>query len=59
MLVIVLAVSVVLQVPGERVMRDSSCTHSASVTRPACFSSQKMRVWVPAPTVCAGAPGFR
>ena len=47
--VMVLAVPMVLQVPGLRVIFDSSCTHSCGVTRPACNSSQNMRVWVPAP----------
>jgi hypothetical protein len=49
MAVIVLAVPIVLQVPGERVILASSCTHSVSLTRPAWYSSQNMRVCVPAP----------
>jgi hypothetical protein len=42
--VIVLAVPIVLQVPGLRVMCASSFTHSASLTRPAWYSSQNSRV---------------
>jgi len=46
----VLAVPITLQVPGSRVMWDSSVTHSSSQMRPAWYSSQNMRVCVPAPT---------
>ena len=51
MAVMVLAVPMVLQVPGLRVMRASSCTHSSAPILPACKSSQNSRVCVPAPTV--------
>ncbi len=54
--VIVLAVPMVLQVPGLRVIFASSRTHSASLTRPAWYSSQNMRVCVPAPTVRDSQP---
>ena len=57
--VIVLAVPIVLQVPGLRVMCASSWIHSASLTLPACFSSQNRRVCVPAPTLRSGWPAFR
>ena len=48
--VIVLAVPIVLQVPGLRVIRDSSRTHSSGAILPAWYSSQNIRVCVPAPT---------
>ena len=51
MLVMVEAVPMVLQVPGARVMRPSSDCNSWASMRPAWYSSQNMRVWVPAPTV--------
>ncbi len=57
--VIVLAVPIVLQVPGLRVMCASSLIHSAALTCPAWYSSQNIRVWVPAPTLRSGSPGLR
>ena len=54
-----LAVPIVLQVPGLRVMCASSSIHSASLTLPAWYSSQNMRVCVPAPTLRSGWPGLR
>ena len=48
--VIVLAVPMVLQVPGERVIRVSSAFHWSESILPAWYSSQNTRVWVPAPT---------
>ena len=57
--VMVLAVPMVLQVPGLRVMRASSRTHSAWSMRPAWYSSQNRRVCVPAPTLRSGWPGWR
>jgi hypothetical protein len=59
MAVIVLAVPMVLQVPGDRVIFASSAIHSASPIAPAWRSSQNMRVCVPAPTARAGLPGCR
>ena len=49
--VIVLAVPIVLQVPGERVIRASSSRHSSSGRRPAWYSPQNISVCVPAPTI--------
>ena len=57
--VIVLAVPIVLHVPGLRVMCASSSIHSASLTLPAWYSSQNRRVWVPAPTLRSGSPRLR
>ena len=49
MAVMVEAVPMVLQVPGARVIRASSDVISAVSMCPALYSSQNMRVWVPAP----------
>ena len=45
------AVPIVLQVPGERVDTPSISTMSRSPMWPARYSSQYLRVWVPAPTL--------
>ena len=50
--VMVLAVPIVLQVPGERVILASSLIHSGCLILPATYSSQNFLVWVPAPTLC-------
>jgi hypothetical protein len=50
MAVMVLAVPMVLQVPGVRVMRDSSRIHSAWSMLPTVRSAQNFLVCVPAPT---------
>src|SRR5215472_12040971 len=47
--VMVDAVPMVLHVPMERVMRDSSSIQSSAVMFPARSSSQYFLVWVPAP----------
>ncbi|MNR54270.1 hypothetical protein D3C85_1744280 [compost metagenome] len=49
--VIVLAVPMVLQVPGARVILASSATHSGWSILPMTYSSQYFLVCVPAPTV--------
>ena len=40
-------------------MCDSSRIHSSAPMAPAWYSSQNMRVCVPAPTAREGSPGFR
>ena len=56
--VMVEAVPIVLQVPGVLVIRPSRLCISLASILPAWYSSQNMRVWVPAPTVLA-VPFFR